>query len=110
MLFDLIFLLSLHKIRDRHSDTQFVKEELELGHSARLPLFQIIDPVLSEAVLLRHVAVFGVIFPPEHLLLLFQISVLASQTEQVKVKNGILLSQIDHLVLNGLVIVCAEGL
>ena len=110
MLFYLIFLLSLHKIRDRHGNTQLVKEELELGHSACLPLFQIIDPVLSEAVLLRHIAVFSVVFPPEHLLLLFQVSVLASQTKQVKVKNGILLGQIDHLVLDGLVIVCAEGL
>lgn len=101
--------VSLFQLGDWHSDSQLLEQELQLGHGVGFPLFQRVDALLHESILLSHFAIFRVVLSSEHSLLLLQILVLASDAEKIEVQDGVLLGQVNDLVLDGLLVVGAQS-
>ena len=76
-----------------------------MSHCVSFPFFERVDTLLHEAILLRHVRVFRVVFAPEHLFLLLKVGIFASQAEQIQIKKRVLLGKLNHLVLHRILVV-----
>ena len=85
-----------------HCEAQFGEEELELLNRLRLPLLEGVDPLLHELVLLSQVRLTVVILATEQVLLLGQGLILPGQPQQVDVKYGVLLGELDEPRLKAL--------
>ena len=94
---ELRFQITVHGLQlgERHRDSQFLEQELELVHRVGLPLFQVVDFLLHKAIFLRHVCVHGVVLAANEAFLLLQNGVLARESEQVEVEDRVLFGEFN---------------
>ena len=72
-----------------------IEQKLELVHGVGFPLLQIVDFLLHKAVFLGHVRVHRMILASNESLLFLQNGIFARQSEQIQIKDRVLLRQFN---------------